>query len=240
MPLTWQVVFLDDLRQNGPVTLPICFAQAIGNLLYEHLARQEDQRNAVSLLAAGAGFEEWLAFEARLVLESHRERLGLADTYSQDGHTFDRHWIGNEYSKVDLFISNTDHDTDRNPLAVIEFKLIHNNKNWASKVEEVRTDLFPLEGTKKARFRPELRAAFAGVVGKVYRVPDRYQGQQDDLDEWYEKLEKYLAQPGQAQDRMVRVWKSGRFLLKPSCWLQEGPRHFFELWGFMTAPQVTV
>ena len=39
-----------------------------------HLTELERDRRAITILAPGAAFESWLAFESRLLLESSRQR----------------------------------------------------------------------------------------------------------------------------------------------------------------------
>lgn len=204
------------------------FAKRVGALLQDHLAGQEAARGAVSLLAGGAAFELWLAFETRLILEVNRERLGLDEQCDHNGRRVPRYWIGNEYHKVDLGI--TDVWTDE-WVAALEFKLIHNNKNWKHQVDGVWRDLFPDPGTPKATLKPSLgRLAVVGVVGKVYWEPG-YPAQKPDLAAWQREMWAYLMPPeGEPYAGSVQcLWEGRAFPIRGDRWLvaSDEARSFF-------------
>lgn len=122
-------------------------AKKICTRLDEHLAEQQHARNAISTLAAGAAFEGWLAFETRLLVERNREELGLGG-FAKSGPRF---WTANEYRNIDFYVGDVIHDA---PVLALEFKLIHNNKNWSKKADEVWGDLFPARA-RKAELVPQ-------------------------------------------------------------------------------------
>ena len=73
------------------------FAKKICTRRDEHLAEQQHTRQTISILAAGAAFEAWLAFETRLLAERGREDLGLGGfTEDATGKPVPRFWTANE------------------------------------------------------------------------------------------------------------------------------------------------
>jgi len=202
--------------------------------LDEHLATEQRLRSAVDLLASGAAFEAWLAFEARLLAEGARNELGLAElTKDPHGAPVPRYWMANEYCKIDFYIGDV---RDNAAVLALEFKLIHNNKNWKHKSDEVWADLFPMRGTK-VEIAPRLgRLAVVGVIGKVYRDPTRYPGQVEALAEWEREVEAHLLpEPGREGRRAVRTWSGQRFELSDP-WLEVGHRHSFQLHLLVPVP----
>lgn len=182
-------------------------------LIDAELARRE-LTGDLSLLAAGAAFEAWLAFEARILLERHRNHLGIAAM----------HWTANEYRKVDLGVWEGSDTID----VAMEFKLIHNNKNWRSKADEAWGDLFPDAASTKAALKPRLRGALVCVVGKVYDDPSAYPGQRSDLNAWEADLWRHLlsADPaGQAE----RAWTGTRFPIRDPSLSPSRTDHFVQL-----------
>ena len=211
------------------MTATSTFASELGRLLDEHLAEQEAARQAVSRLASGAAFEAWLSFEARLLMESHRAELSLAGlTMDRHNEPVDRYWIANEHAKVDVGVLDVADEHGEWEIA-LEFKIIHNNKNWRSKCDEIWGDLLPGVGTTKAGILPRRgRYAVVAVVGKVYRDPGPY-GWRPDLDVWERELWQYLLpESGEYAGRLRRFWQGRRFNLG-DCWLVKNAPHFCEL-----------
>jgi hypothetical protein len=201
-------------------------AKKICTRLDEHLAEQQHARNAVSTLAAGAAFEGWLAFETRLLVERSREDLGLGGFAETSGKPVPRFWMANEYCKIDFYIGDVLHDV---PVLAFEFKLIHNNKNWSTKADEVWGDLFPSRAKKAELVPQQARFGVVGVIGKVYRESRRYPGQYADLLRWERELDAHLLPlDGWNGKRAVRIWCGQRFQIDDH-WLHDGPQHFFQL-----------
>jgi hypothetical protein len=203
---------------------------AIGRMLEEHLAEQEASRRAVSRMATGAAFEGWLAFETRLQMEVHRDRLHLnGDHQDSHGHEIDRYWIGNEYNKVDLGVLDYDADIDNWVLA-LEFKLITNNKNWRKKCDDVWADLDPKRHSKKGKIKPRLgRFAMVAMMGKVFREAGPYSWRKD-IKAWEGELWEYmLPTSGPEKGKVHQVWKSRRFELQDRWLSAESNAHFLEL-----------
>lgn len=181
------------------------------------LVDQELQRRKrdLPLLVEGAAFELWLAFEARLVLEHNRHALGVDP----------EHWTANEFKKVDLGVW----EGWENLVTAIEFKMIHNNKNWSNKVDQIWSDLRPERGSDKANLKPTLRASIAAVVGKVYQDPKAYPGQRRDLDKWEAEMWEYmLPTAGQYRGWAARSWSGTRHVFAHDD-LIEGVPHFLQL-----------
>ncbi len=208
------------------------------DLLDERLRSEERRRRVVSLLAGGAAFESWLAFETRLLAETHRAELGLAETIDERGATLPRYSIVNEHRKVDLCILDGG-DPAADPLLTLEFKLIHNNKNWEAKCDEVREDLFPT-GKIKSAMHPRLgRYAAVGVVGLVYDDPASmgYPGQIENLATWKVGLAPRLLRPaGRNQPRAVELWQ-GNEVPVDDPWIRKGCGAFFRLHLLGTSAQ---
>ncbi|MBL8918125.1 MAG: hypothetical protein JNJ54_04620 [Myxococcaceae bacterium] len=193
------------------------FAREVVSALDEHLSK----RGVVSQLAAGAAFEAWLAFEARLVMEHSRARFGL--DRRRDGAE-SRPWLVNERRKVDLFIGEDD-----GCLIPIEFKLVFNNKNWATQVEGIAADLMPAKGSKKAGLKPMLgRVAIVGLVGKTYGDSTGYPGMRADLTRWEAEVWEKLRRETRRKRLYAAVGHRHRLNHE---WL-EGARSFFQLHAF--------
>lgn len=195
------------------LTLPT-FVPILGDAMQGHLDQHEATRRAISRLASGAAFEAWLSFEMRLMLEARRTEFGLDD----------RCFIANEYRKVDLSIT-----TEEDWLLCVEFKLIHNNKNWRTQCASVVKDLWPRPGTPKHEIEPMIgRLAALVVVGKVYRDPRGYPGQRGDLEAWESEMWSHLLRE---EAQIDRVWRSQRLLITGERLLVEDPgvKHFCEV-----------
>ncbi len=201
------------------------FMTATGTLLQKHLDEQESSRGAVSMLAEGASFEMWLSFETRMLMETHRPELGLDEQIEIDGRRVHKYWIGNEYKKVNLAV--TDAETG-GWVAALELKLIYNNKNWKKQCDSIVADLVPAEGTEKHQLKPSLgRVALVGVVGKRYRHADSgYLQPQIHLDSWEGELFDYLLPKTGGT-----LWRSRRYPIAEGDWLasREQVPHFFQL-----------
>jgi len=172
---------------------PEHFAQQLGAVIDGHFASRP---GILENVAAGAAFEEWFALECRLAIEASRTQLGLTEKSSCDGHDVWRYWTANEYKKVDLFIGDYAGDGDESDAcyAAIEFKLIHNNKNWHDKCEQVHHDLTPTR-EKKTDIVPILgRFAIPVLIGKSYWASDTYQqSKHDSVEDWLGDVDKMLS-----------------------------------------------
>jgi len=186
-------------------------------LLDNHLETREKANGTVSLLASGGAFEQWLSFESRVVLESHRQLLGLDDEV----------WSANEHHKVDLSVWR---GKERRPLAAIEFKLIHNNKNWKAQADRVWEDLFPAARSQKSKLNPRLRAALVCVIGKVYpnAKAANYLGQCTNLGKWRAHLWKYLVTTWNGS-AVKSEWNGHSFSLEHPVLAQDRKDHFMQL-----------
>ncbi len=190
-------------------------ATAFCRVIDAELARRE-KRGVLSLMAAGGSFEQWLSFESRIQLERHRSSLGVNDSW----------WTANEYRKIDLGVWDGD-----DLVVAVEFKLVHNNKNWQAQVDSAWADLFPAGRSPKHRLRPQLRVAVLGVVGKVYPNPgSAYPGQRSDLAEWERELWNYAIPPdGDCYHGWVeRAWQGPHHPIRSDA-LVAGHDHFFQL-----------
>jgi len=197
-------------------------------LLDEHLLAQERGRRAVSLLASGAAFEAWLAFEMRLLAENNRGQLELDDVISHNGARVPRYFICNEQMKVDFSVIDA---VDSAVELAIEFKLIHNNKNWKHQADAVWNDLFPTRESKASTLPRRGRFALVGVVGLVYEDPKEwsYAGQIGDIEKWLHDLDDYLLPANGFADRIVeRPW-AGTKLAVLDPYLRPGAGSFFQL-----------
>lgn len=130
--------------------------------------RLVERKDELAALAVMASLEHWLQFEAAAMVATDRERYGV------DGGTADLpDWlVAAERAKLDLWIS------EGSVATVVEFKVIHNNKNFWSKIREVRSDL----GRKK---KPK---GYAGAVPERWCVAlltyAKYaEGQEGDYEE---------------------------------------------------------
>jgi hypothetical protein len=215
----------------------VTFAKRLGGMVDAHLRAREKQKGTVSLLATGAAFESWLSFEARLLLERERTRLGL---------TSDHCWIGNEYKKVDLGIIQYD-DTrtwaHERWFAAIEFKMVYNNKNWKSQCDAAWNDLFPPARTAKQglKFAPDGgRIAFIVIVRREYADGDPYQRKNDRRPAWHAEVKKYMLRPGGPYKRdaaRLQEWEGRRIRLKSNMLSKDGPgrpKNYLQLWTIVS------
>ncbi|WP_147448743.1 hypothetical protein [Corallococcus terminator] len=193
------------------------FVQGICAALDQHLHRQEQERDALSILASGAAFEAWLAFEARLALESSPGVLPV-----------DRFSVENERGKSDVYISDwkTGSDTCH---ALIEFKLVYNNKNWGTQVQSVFNDLYPTRTEKRLLSPTVPRVALVGLIGKLYLEGGRYPGPRHDIKEW--EREVFTALEGGRGHGAELVWSGRRMALQHE-WLDPNFASFFQLHAF--------
>ena len=198
------------------------FGKTLGAVLDAHFSSRPGVLEAV---AAGAAFEQWFALEARLAIEAARPALGLDEKVPYANHEVWRYWTANEYKKVDLYIADSlggdgeaeEGGNSASPcLAAIEFKLIHNNKNWPSKCQQVLTDLYPTrrkpprpnktkaKNKKKpkhtAREKIQLKPALGWfsvpvLIGKTYWDPSIYYPGSgfDSIKEWLGAVDHRLA-----------------------------------------------
>ncbi len=195
---------------------------ALCGLIDQELVRREQTRD-VSVLAAGAAFESWLSFEARLLLERDRHLLH-ADSQGW--------WTANEYRKVDLGVWE-----DWNKLHMqVEFKLIHNNKNCFTKADEAWADLFPEPASAKSDLRPGVRASIVVLVGKNYLYKQAYPGQKGDLVAWEKGIWSHLLPTdGPDAGRVNRVWSGTRIPVRDHSLLPDRSDHFVQLHALMPA-----
>jgi hypothetical protein len=204
------------------------WASSLGRILEDRLDQGGKSAELVSSLASGAAFEAWLSFEARLLLEQHREEFGLADIIQDsDGTPVPRYYFANEWRKVDLCVSEYRPEAPEldSCLTTIEFKLIHNNKNWPTKLTEVHEDLFPSGRTKAAMVPSIGRLSVVGLVGKVYRNPAGYPGHFQNIAQWECDIMAALSGP-QVLGR--QLWLGRRFPIHDP-WLDGAVPNFFRL-----------
>jgi hypothetical protein len=117
----------------------------------------------IAEIATMAAIEHWVQFEAATLLT----RRGSREKYGIGGGTLKTPtwWVVCEHKKIDLYITGP-----QSPHA-IEFKAIHNNKNFYSKVREARHDL-------NKKLDPEVgqphRTVFAIVTHVLYEAGAKY------------------------------------------------------------------
>ncbi len=195
------------------------FARNLGMLAEELIqSRERDEPGFISLIATGAAFEGWLAFEMRVALEKkrHRKKFGLPS----------RFWIANEYRKVDLGIleyADDKQEGDDKWWAAIEFKLIYNNKNWTSQCDGVWDDLIPPAGSKKAAIEAD-RLALVTVVRGEYCYKNPHQRRADLDVGWRDALDSYLLQTDTAHRDRIEVLWPGTLFPVTGRWLRDPPR----------------
>lgn len=85
-------------------------------------------------LAVMMAMERWFQMDAAILLDAQRDRCGIG---GGDAGTPDW-WVTCEYQGVDIWLERPNHHG-----VAIELKAIHNNKNFYTKVLEVRSDLTP-------------------------------------------------------------------------------------------------
>jgi hypothetical protein len=196
------------------------FAKKLGTVVMGLVeSRDEAHPGFVSMIATGAAFEGWLAFETRVALERIKSDLGLDE----------RFWIGNEYRKVDLGILQLAVDratTEDEWWAAVEFKLVYNNKNWKAQCDGIWDDLIPPGGSKKAALKidPLVRFAFVTVIRAEYTPPSPYQRRADLEERWGMEMKAYLFQESLPDaNRVESLWRSSEIPLKDR-WLRDPPR----------------
>ena len=96
--------------------------------LVRHLKSREETIRSLSVMT---GLERWVQFEAAALLDKKRSAYDLgAPNISPDT------WITCEHDGVDIWI-----EPKESPSYMIELKAVHNNKNFVSKINEIRIDL---------------------------------------------------------------------------------------------------
>ena len=207
--------------------------ETLAQLVDDRLAAGEAERGLVSRLVAGGAFEAWLSFEARLLAEENRESLQLEGRLARwrGGDAISRYYFANEYHKVDLFIGELNSSEPHADIciAAIEFKLIHNNKNWKKQADGVWVDLFPSREVKAA-LRPKLgRAALVGFVAKRHREGVNYPVVRSTFGDWETEVREYLLGDDGWDGRYIdRVWSGRRFPVTDD-WLDKSASSFFQL-----------
>jgi hypothetical protein len=201
------------------------FGRRLGSCIQKHMTGRSA---ALRRLAAGAAFETWFAFESRLAVEDAREALGLDAPGDYQGQAVKRYWTANEYRKVDLYVG----DVRGNCLAAIEFKLIHNNKNWGAKCEEVWADLYPTGRSRKEELAACARhlVAVPIMVFKCYWHQDgSYPGQEDNEQTWRKATMEHLLQgSGKHPGKVDSMFASERFSPLVDEYLADAPTSYVE------------
>lgn len=102
----------------------------------EHL---RERSPSLRYLAVSAASEYWLAFEAAVMIDAMRPELELDECLDTgDGIRAPRWLVIPEKRKVDLSVIDL---LETECGEAFEFKLVHNNKNLAAKVAELRRDV---------------------------------------------------------------------------------------------------
>ena len=206
----------------------------IGKCLEKNLVAEEKRRRVVSRIATGAAFEAWLSIETRLAIEENRIELQLDSVIENYGHSHFRFGVDNELAKVDLsIVEYSSKPMDWDWLLALEFKLLHNNKNWPKKCVEIFSDIYPGPLSRKVQILPRMgRFAFVGVVGKVYLdFVDGYPGQRPDLEQWEKEVWSHLfALKDDAGNKLNSLWSSHKFKLDSYDFLADSDdvQHFFQ------------
>lgn len=104
--------------------------------LVAHLQTEERQR-MLSSLAVMVSPELWLSSEAAAFLDTNRPEFDLAEPLDSRPNV-PRWLVAAERGKVDLWVAD---QREQEPSIAIEFKVLHNNKNFYTKVWEIRRDL---------------------------------------------------------------------------------------------------
>jgi len=161
--------------------------------LVSHFRSRAEQVRSLAVMVAN---EHWFQMESAALLDQKREKYGIGGGPARTPDW----WIACEYKSVDLWIQKQD---DSRGVA-IEFKAVHNNKNFWDKIKGIRKDL------SKEKKIPPIKGAVSRyeiIVGTfAWYVPghdDRYPlltalKAQDfkkemaktlkDPDEWYDGL----------------------------------------------------
>lgn len=99
---------------------------------YQHLVQHLRERSGfLRSLSVMAAAEHWVQFEAAALLDARRADYGLRGGTEASPAW----WIACERRKVDIWLQGPD------SAAAIELKAIHNNKNFDTKLAELRADL---------------------------------------------------------------------------------------------------
>ncbi len=189
------------------------FARKAFGVIVGHLKKRKDNENALSIIAAGASFEQWMSFESRLALENSRVELPnnevinmTEEIISKSKSKIPRYWIENEHGKVDLLIgqclgnsANGDEYFWDDGKIAFEFKIIHNNKNWRGKVGSIWIDLCdPPPGKLTKSLERGRRFGIVAIVFKTYPTwiteEGGYPGQirEENKDKWITEMKKYI------------------------------------------------
>ncbi|HET9236144.1 MAG TPA: hypothetical protein VFO10_02765 [Oligoflexus sp.] len=206
----------------------------IGTCLEKNLVSEEKRRKVISRIAAGAAFESWLSIETRLAIEENRVELQLDSIIENHGHSHFRFGVDNELAKVDLgIVEYSSKPMNWDWLLALEFKLLHNNKNWPKQCAGIFSDIFPDPSSKKAEIMPRMgRFAIVGVVGKVYlEFAGGYPGQRSDLEEWEKEVWSHLySLTDSFGNKLKSLWSSHKFRLDGSDFLVKPTdvQHFFQ------------
>lgn len=112
------------------------FVPAFFNYLITHF-QQDERRQMLSSLAVTVAPELWISLESAALLDINRSRFGLEDRLDTRSNV-PRWLIAAERYKVDLWIQDM---CAEEPSVSIEFKVIHNNKNFYRKIWEIRNDI---------------------------------------------------------------------------------------------------
>jgi hypothetical protein len=125
--------------------------------LCKHLNKKE-KKELLKTIVPVAAAEHWLTMEAAYVADTNRAKLGIDG--EKDGVPI---WhILPERGKVDLWISNNKSGT------VIEFKAIHNNKNFAERVASLSNDACKAKEKAGSIGIDKTKVDFMGIAFLVY------------------------------------------------------------------------
>lgn len=106
-------------------------------LLAAHLAERKD---VVRFLAVTAAMERWVQFEAAALIDQNRDALGIGGEFATG---LPRWWIACEHKRRDLWLRDQGdpHVHVEGGGVGVEFKAVHNNKNYVNRVASIRADL---------------------------------------------------------------------------------------------------
>lgn len=111
------------------------FIPAYFDLLVSHL-HHENRNKILRSISVTSAPEHWLSLEAAGVLDTNREHLGLSEALDSRPNV-PRWLVAAERRKVDLWVEDQTEEGD--PISV-EFKVIHNNKNFNERILSLRRD----------------------------------------------------------------------------------------------------
>lgn len=117
--------------------------------LATHLRKRSQDITQIATMAA---IEHWVQFEAAAFLarRDSREKYGIGGGKQNEPDW----WLTCEYKKIDLYVEGLDSSH------AIEFKAVHNNKNFYTKVLEARRDL-------EKHLAPEVGRPHSAVIAIV-------------------------------------------------------------------------